>query len=129
MQVTVAALQMKCSEREDVNLDRAAGLVREAARAGANLTPVVAANRVGSESGPHGVTHFWGRSFITDERGAIVAKASDRDEFITATFDLSEIRRRRANWGVFRDRRPDLYQPLLTLDGRTDAPDEGEELK
>ena len=85
--------------------------------AGANLTPVVAANRVGRESGPFGTTHFWGRSFITDETGAIVAKASaDGEEIVTATFDLGEIRRRRADWGVFRDRRPDLYQALLTLD-------------
>ena len=86
--------------------------------AGANLTPLVAANRIGCETGPFGTTQFWGRSFIADEKGAIVAKASaDREEIITATFDFADIRRRRADWGVFRDRRPDLYQPLLTMDG------------
>ena len=86
--------------------------------AGANFTPLVAANRVGSESGPFGTTDFWGGSFIADEKGAIAAKASaDRDEFVAATFDLSEIRRQRADWGLFRDRRPDLYETLLTVDG------------
>ncbi len=86
--------------------------------AGANFTPLVAANRVGSESGPFGTTDFWGGSFIADEKGAIAAKASaDRDEFVAATFDLSEIRRQRAHWGLFRDRRPDLYETLLTVDG------------
>ena len=86
--------------------------------AGANFTPLVAANRVGSESGPFGTTDFWGGSFIADEKGAIAAKASaDRDEFVAATFDLSEIRRQRAHWGLFRDRRPDLYGTLLTVDG------------
>ncbi len=38
---------------------------------------------------------------------------------ITASFDLDEIRALRASWGLFRDRRPDLYDPLLTLDGET----------
>ena len=86
--------------------------------AGANFTPLVAANRIGRESGPHGITTFWGRSFIADETGAVVAKAStDREEIIVATFDLAEIRRRRAEWDVFRDRRPELYGSLLTLDG------------
>ena len=86
--------------------------------AGANLMPVVAANRIGTESGRLGTTTFWGRSFIADETGAVVAKASaDREEIITASFDLAAIRRRRADWGVFRDRRPDLYGPLLSLDG------------
>lgn len=86
--------------------------------AGANFMPVAAANRVGAESGLHGTTNFWGRSFIADETGAMVAKAgADHDEIITATFDLAEIRRRRANWGLFRDRRPDLYGALITLDG------------
>jgi N-carbamoylputrescine amidase len=88
--------------------------------AGANLTPLVASNRIGTESGEFGSTTFWGRSFIAGPRTEIVAKASrDQEEVITATFDIDEIREMRANWGVFRDRRPDLYGPLLTLDGVT----------
>ncbi len=90
--------------------------------AGANMTPLVVSNRVGPESGPFGTTDFWGGSFIADEKGAIAAKASpDRDEFVAATFDLAAIRRQRADWGLFRDRRPDLYRPLLTLDGGADG--------
>jgi len=88
--------------------------------AAANLTPLVAANRIGRESGEFGSTTFWGRSFIAGPTGAIVAKASaDQEEVITAQFDLEQIREMRANWGVFRDRRPSLYWPILTLDGQT----------
>ncbi len=90
--------------------------------AGANLTPLVAANRVGTEKGDLGATTYWGSSFIAGPRGEVAAKAGRTEETaITATFDLEEIRIMRANWGVFRDRRPDLYGPLLTLDGKTQA--------
>lgn len=86
--------------------------------AGANFTPLVAANRVGPESGPFGTTDFWGGSFIAGEKGTLAAKAgADRDDVIAATFDLADIRRQRADWGLFRDRRPELYRPLLTVDG------------
>jgi N-carbamoylputrescine amidase len=86
--------------------------------AAANLTPLVAANRVGTETGTLGTTNFWGRSFIAGPTGEIVAEAGSEDEtVILASFDLAAIREMRANWGVFRDRRPDLYAPLLTLDG------------
>ena len=90
--------------------------------AAANLTPLIASNRVGRESGEFGTTDFWGRAFIAGPKGEIVAEAGSEDqEVITATFDLAAIREMRANWGVFRDRRPDLYGPLLTLDGKTPA--------
>ena len=86
--------------------------------AGANLTPLVCSNRVGTETGDLGTTTFWGRSFIADQTGDVVAEADDATPtFVTATFDLDAIRRQRAEWAVFRDRRPDLYGPLLTLDG------------
>ena len=88
--------------------------------AGANLTPVVVSNRIGREEGEFGATTFWGRSFIAGPTGQVVAKASqDREEVITAAFDLEHNREMRANWGVFRDRRPDLYWPLMTLDGKS----------
>lgn len=90
--------------------------------AGANLTPLVCSNRVGYEKGDLGETTFWGRSFIADQTGAVVAEADQTSEtFITSTFDVEIIREMRANWGVFRDRRPDAYGPLLTLDGKTPA--------
>jgi N-carbamoylputrescine amidase len=87
--------------------------------AGANLVPVIAANRVGHEVGERHEITFYGTSFITDHTGAIVSEA-DRTttEALLATFDLDSIRRQRIGWGLFRDRRPDLYGPLMSLDGR-----------
>jgi N-carbamoylputrescine amidase len=86
--------------------------------AGANLVPVVVSNRVGTERGDLGETTYWGRSFIAGPKGEIVAKAGSEEEgVITATFDLEVNRMLRANWGVFRDRRPDLYAPLLSYQG------------
>jgi N-carbamoylputrescine amidase len=88
--------------------------------AGANLTPLVASNRVGREVGKTTEITFYGSSFIADATGQKVAEAGrDGEAVLTATFDLDELRRLRSSWGLFRDRRPDLYGPLLTLDGVT----------
>jgi N-carbamoylputrescine amidase len=58
-----------------------------------------------------GVTQkFYGHSFIADHTGALVARFGEEDEGVLVhTFDLDEIARYRADWGFFRDRRPDLY--------------------
>ncbi len=86
--------------------------------AAANLTPLVASNRIGREAGESCALTFYGASFIADQTGAKVAEAGgDEQAVITASFDLDAIRAQRAAWGLFRDRRPDLYGPLLTLDG------------
>jgi N-carbamoylputrescine amidase len=86
--------------------------------AGANLMPLVAANRVGHEVGTTTEITFYGSSFIADATGAKVAEADRVSEgAISASFDLDELRGQRHGWGLFRDRRPDLYGPLLTLDG------------
>jgi N-carbamoylputrescine amidase len=86
--------------------------------AAANIMPLVASNRVGTEQGEKLAMTFYGHSFIADHTGAVVAQADDRSEqVITASFDLEVIRKYRHSWGVFRDRRPDLYGPLLKLDG------------
>lgn len=88
--------------------------------AAANLTPVIAANRIGREVGHGGEREitFYGSSFIADATGAKVAEAGrDEETVISATFDLDAVRQLRHSWGLFRDRRPDLYGPLLTLDG------------
>ncbi len=87
--------------------------------AAANLMPVVASNRIGSETvtqnGADSVMSFYGGSFITDGRGEIVQEASaDNNEVISATFDLDKLARERQEWGVFRDRRPSMYGTLLT---------------
>lgn len=90
--------------------------------AAANVTPLVASNRVGTETGDLGSTTFWGQCFIAGPTGEIVAEADDHSEtYVTATFDLEEIRQMRANWGLFRDRRPEAYGPLMTLDGTQPA--------
>ncbi len=87
--------------------------------AAANMMPLVASNRIGPEQMESGTINFYGSSFIADETGAKVAEASrDRQEVLTATFDLDAVRARRASWGLFRDRRPELYGALQTLDGR-----------
>ena len=86
--------------------------------AGANLMPVIAANRTGCEVGVKNEITFYGSSFIADATGAKVAEANREEETVlTATFDLDEIQAMRSSWGLFRDRRPELYFPLLTMDG------------
>jgi N-carbamoylputrescine amidase len=88
--------------------------------AGANMVPVVAANRIGREVGEQTEITFYGSSFITDALGAKVAEANRTDEgVLVATIDCSENRKMRSAWGLFRDRRPDLYRALTTFDGTT----------
>ena len=87
--------------------------------AGANLMPLVAANRFGREVGRTCDITFYGSSFIADNTGAKVAEASrDGEAVVVATFDRDALRTQRAAWGLFRDRRPELYGPITTLDGR-----------
>ncbi|HYX89977.1 MAG TPA: nitrilase-related carbon-nitrogen hydrolase, partial [Myxococcaceae bacterium] len=79
-----------------------------------NVAPVIAANRVGNEGGQI----FYGSSFIADQRGEKVAELGRSEEgIITGSFDLSQVRRDRASFGFFRDRRPELYGVLGTADG------------
>ena len=74
-----------------------------------NAMPVAAANRIGTEDGQS----FYGRSFITDETGAIVSEVErGREGVAVAAFDRAALDQARAAWGFFRDRRPDLYRPL-----------------
>jgi N-carbamoylputrescine amidase len=88
--------------------------------AGASLVPLVASNRVGREEGESCAIDFYGSSFVAGPTGEIVADAPrEGRSVVAATFDLDAVAEQRAAWGVFRDRRPDLYGALLTLDGRT----------
>ena len=99
------------SEPHDEGLDTAR-LWRRAmvGHAVSNVVPVVAANRIGVE---HGQT-FYGTSFIADERGDILAELGREEEgVITATIDIDRVRRHRAAFGFFRDRRPELYGRLV----------------
>ena len=86
--------------------------------AAVNQVPIVASNRIGSEEGYEISNFFYGRSFITDFTGDIKAEASrDKEEILIAKIDLDEAEGFRNSWGIFRDRRPDLYRALLDLDG------------
>ena len=94
--------------------------------AAANLMPLLAANRHGLERSlqdPQQLyINFYGSSFIADATGALVAQAPQEvDAVLLAQFDLAAIAQLRDNWFVFRDRRPDLYGALLTLDGQLKA--------
>lgn len=86
--------------------------------AAANLVPVISSNRIGTETAQTTSLKFYGSSFIAGPQGQILAEAGrDSEEVILHAFDLDDLERIRMDWGVFRDRRPDLYKPLLTLDG------------
>lgn len=86
--------------------------------AAANLLPVVAANRYGHEVGQSCDITFYGSSFIADNTGEKVAEAGrDCDEVLVASFDRQEMQSLRASWGLFRDRRPNLYGSVTSLDG------------
>jgi N-carbamoylputrescine amidase len=74
-----------------------------------NAMPVAAANRIGTEGG----LSFYGSSFVCNQRGEMeVELARDEEGVGTVTFDREVLRRYRANWGFFRDRRPELYGRL-----------------
>lgn len=82
-----------------------------------NAVVVVASNRIGRES--FGDTHldFCGSSFIADQSGELVAEADQETEgVITATIDMDAVRKERDMWAYFRDRRPELYADIMTLD-------------
>lgn len=87
--------------------------------AGANLMPLVASNRVGREEQDDYSITFYGSSFIADQFGAKVQELDQQEQGVLVhSFDLDALEHIRSAWGVFRDRRPSLYAPLKTLDGR-----------
>lgn len=91
-------------------------------QAAANLMPLVASNRYGLERSlqdPEGLyIRFYGSSFIADATGVKVAEAGEEgDAVLDTTFDLNQTAQLRDNWFVFRDRRPELYGPIVSLDG------------
>ena len=93
--------------------------------AAANMVPVVASNRVGLEKGESTEVTFYGSSFIAGPDGGVVAEAGREEEaVVTAELDLEQIRNYRDSFHVFRDRRPDLYGSLVTMDGETGVCDE-----
>ena len=86
--------------------------------AAANLMPLAAANRIGVETVAGKEQTYYGSSFIAGPTGALCAEAGrDGEAVLTATFDRAALARDRTAWGLFRDRRPELYGALTTLDG------------
>ena len=86
--------------------------------AAANLMPVIAANRIGiekvepcEENGNQSSSLiFYGSSFVADETGELLSAASrDQEEILYGEFDLTELAQKRLEWGLFRDRRPEMY--------------------
>ena len=89
--------------------------LEQPAQAVANGYFVGAINRVGREQ-PWNIGEFYGKSYFCNPRGQIVVQGSrDKDEVIVADLDLDEIREVRETWQFFRDRRPETYQPLVSL--------------
>jgi N-carbamoylputrescine amidase len=90
--------------------------------AAANLLPVVAANRVGREvasSDPDLQMRFYGSSFICDHKGKLFAEADRESSGVwVQRLDLSAMEQERLTWGIYRDRRPEMYGTLLSQDGR-----------
>jgi N-carbamoylputrescine amidase len=87
--------------------------LEQPAHAAANGYFVGAINRVGTEA-PWNIGEFYGQSYFCDPRGQIVAEGSrDKDELVVADLDMDKIREVRNTWQFFRDRRPDLYGPIV----------------
>ncbi len=94
--------------------------------AAANLMPVIAANRIGLETvspcpengNQSSSLQFYGSSFLTDETGEVIAQASrDQEEILTAEYDLDDLAQKRLEWGLFRDRRPEIYGEITKRKG------------
>jgi N-carbamoylputrescine amidase len=87
--------------------------LEQPAHAAANGYFIAAINRVGTEP-PWNIGEFYGSSYFADPRGQIIAQASrDKDEVLTVDLNLDEIAEVRRTWQFYRDRRPDLYGPLV----------------
>ncbi len=109
------------SEPQDASIDSRDHWQRTMqGHAAANVMPLVASNRIGVEKGQKYEMTFYGSSFIADPTGGKVVEA-DRSTpaVLTSSFDLDAVRAQRHAWGVFRDRRPELYGAILSYDGRS----------
>jgi predicted amidohydrolase len=101
--LSVAATQMACSWDLPANLDHAEHLIREAAAKGAQIILI---------------QELCETPYFTDHTGALMSAADEHGESVLVhEFDMEAIRDYRNAWGVYRDRRPDLYETISTLDG------------
>ncbi|SEU23785.1 N-carbamoylputrescine amidase [Paenibacillus sp. NFR01] len=86
--------------------------------AAANLIPVVASNRIGEERDEESSINFYGSSFIAGPQGnKIVEAGRDEEAVLVSEFDLDALEVGRIEWGIFRDRRPELYRMIASYDG------------
>ncbi|WP_025696230.1 N-carbamoylputrescine amidase [Paenibacillus durus] len=86
--------------------------------AAANLIPVVASNRIGPEEDEESSINFYGSSFIAGPQGNKIAEAGrDEETVLVGEFDLDALETLRIEWGIFRDRRPELYRLIASYDG------------
>lgn len=86
-----------------------------AGHAAANMMPVIASNRIGTEADEDSSMTFYGKSFIADNHGEIIKQADDHtSQVLVAEFDLDALAEERRFWGIYRDRRPEMYKTLLT---------------
>jgi N-carbamoylputrescine amidase len=86
--------------------------------AAANLIPVIASNRVGIEEDDDSKITFYGSSFIAGPQGNKIVEADrNKETVLVAEFDLDQLETQRIEWGIFRDRRPDLYKIITSYDG------------
>lgn len=89
--------------------------IEQPAHAVANAYFMGCSNRVGIEK-PWNLGHFYGTSYFVNPLGEIFACASDdKDELLVAEFDLDLIQTVRNKWQFYRDRRPELYDEIVTL--------------
>ncbi|WP_059050189.1 N-carbamoylputrescine amidase [Paenibacillus senegalimassiliensis] len=86
--------------------------------AASNLVPVIASNRIGEETDEDSAITFYGSSFIAGPQGNMIAEAGRAEETVlVAEFDLDQLETQRIEWGIFRDRRPELYKVIASYDG------------
>ncbi len=84
----------------------------------ANIMPVVASNRIGTEVFDNSEITFYGSSFVTDNKGQFISNMDRTSQgVLVEELDLENFQHERDAWGLFRDRRPAMYGPLMTLDG------------
>ena len=107
------------SEPEDISLDsKDHWQICMRGHAAANLMPVVTSNRTGTEEDEDSRIIFYGSSFIAGPQGNIKIEAGRTEETVLVTeFDLDQLEKQRLEWGIFRDRRPDLYKIITSCDG------------
>ena len=105
------------SEPGDPSLDSSGHWQRTMqGHAAANMVTLAASNRIGKETVGGIDMTFYGQSFIADHTGALVAECHDGiNQIATADIDMDAMRAERASWGLFRDRRPEYYQDILSL--------------